>query len=189
MLTCDNNQLLCTFPNGQQWLVANSRALTSISVKKGYCLFMYFRSRTKQTSIYGTYLSAWQFFVSGQTLISSPPGKPVVTCDMKVVHTLVKWPPEEIFIVLFILIASCKTSWGRAWYSLSMEMTVPPLVLKVYFEHQPAWTKHREGKVQSKLSTETKDCRTGEMITLFISMSFTVGLRRTSRYLTIHLSL
>lgn len=35
----------------------------------------------------------------------------------------------------FILTASCKTSWARAWYLFAMEMTVPPLVFEVTQAH------------------------------------------------------
>ena len=104
MLTCDHNQLSCTVPHGQQWLVANSQAFISISGKKKRILFIrVLQITSKQTTIYGTYLSAWQFFVwTGFDFHPHPrpPPPPRQPSRMKIVNTSIKWLAKEILIVL-----------------------------------------------------------------------------------------
>lgn len=131
MLTCDHNQLSCTVPHGQQWLVANSQAFISISGKKKRISFVpVLQITSKQTTIYGTYLSAWQFFVWTGFDFHPHPRPPQATQSYENCKHIDKMTTKGN-INSFSLTASCKTSCARAWYLFAMEMTVPPLVFEV----------------------------------------------------------
>lgn len=140
---------------------------------------------SKQTTIYGTYLSAWQSFVSGQALISSPPRQPSRNMRHENCKHIDKMRTRGN-THSFILTVSCKTSWGRAWYLFAMEMTVRPLVFEI--TSSPPGRNKMVGKNYHNCTLKQKIlqfCRTGQMEMLFIRVFFVVGLTRTSRYLAL----
>lgn len=133
MLTCDHNQLSCTVPHGQQWLVANSQALISISGKKKRILFIrVLQITSKQTTIVCvTIFCVWTGFDFHP---HPPPRQPSRNMWHENCKHIDKMTTRGN-INSFILTASCKTSWARAWYLFAMEMTVPPLVFEVTQAH------------------------------------------------------
>lgn len=134
MLTCDHNQLSCTVPHGQQWLVANSQALISISGKKKKnvvysCTSDHVKANDNLRNLFVcvTIFCVWTGFDFHP---HPPPRQP----SRNVWHENCKHIDKMTTrgnINSFISTASCKTSWARAWYLFAMEMTVAPFVFEV----------------------------------------------------------
>lgn len=135
MLTCDHNQLSCTVPHGQQWLVANSQALISISGKKKKnvvysCTSDHVKANDNLRNLFVcvTIFCVWTGFD-----FHPHPRPPQATQSYENCKHIDKMTTKGN-INSFSLTASCKTSCARAWYLFAMEMTVPPLVFEVKWQ-------------------------------------------------------